>query len=271
MKVCNNLPVPKLNETLTKYLKSIRPFVSEDELARSEEIVRQFENNEGPILQDYLEKRAKSCENWVSEWWDNMMYFDCRTPTTIFSSPGIISPFQNETERLIYATKLILGAVEYSVLIDKIHKVPGAHYEAASTKKYIHGRTETIRSCSVESISLLKISCDAVNGDGIDRHLFGLKMAARNLGKELPEIFQDISFSRSSYMRLDTSQVAFKSHSVLAFKPLVPDGYGCCYSPHGKSILFGLSSFLDFTDIATFRNALESSLIEMHNLLVKDL
>lgn len=34
----------------------------------------------------------------------------------------------------------------------RLHKVPGAHYESASTRRFLHGRTETIRSCSVESI-----------------------------------------------------------------------------------------------------------------------
>lgn len=34
----------------------------------------------------------------------------------------------------------------------RLHKVPGAHYESASTRRFLHGRTETIRSCSVESV-----------------------------------------------------------------------------------------------------------------------
>lgn len=42
----------------------------------------------------------------------------------------------------------------------RIHKVPGAHYESAATRKYIHGRTETIRSCSIESIAFAKAMLD---------------------------------------------------------------------------------------------------------------
>lgn len=38
-----------------------------------------------------------------------------------------------------------------------MHKVPGAHYESAALRKFIHGRTETIRSCSNESIAFAKI------------------------------------------------------------------------------------------------------------------
>ncbi|CAG2068926.1 unnamed protein product, partial [Timema podura] len=32
----------------------------------------------------------------------------------------------------------------------RLHKTPGAHYESAGLRKFIHGRTETIRSCSQE-------------------------------------------------------------------------------------------------------------------------
>lgn len=38
--------------------------------------------------------------------------------------------------------------------------MPGAHYESAATRKYIHGRTETIRSCSIESIAFAKTMLD---------------------------------------------------------------------------------------------------------------
>lgn len=47
----------------------------------------------------------------------------------------------------------------------RIHKVPGAHYESAATRKYIHGRTETIRSCSNESIAFAKAMLDDSKSD----------------------------------------------------------------------------------------------------------
>lgn len=40
----------------------------------------------------------------------------------------------------------------YSYFYHRLHNVPGAHYESASTRRFLHGRTETIRSCSIESI-----------------------------------------------------------------------------------------------------------------------
>lgn len=38
----------------------------------------------------------------------------------------------------------------------RLHQVPGAQYETAATRKFLHGRTETIRSCSSESIDFAR-------------------------------------------------------------------------------------------------------------------
>lgn len=46
-----------------------------------------------------------------------------------------------------------------------------------------------------------------MNGLGIDRHLFGLKLAAIELGMEIPKLYSDVGFTRSSHMRVSTSQV----------------------------------------------------------------
>lgn len=196
--------------------------------------------------------------------------------------------------------------------------MPGAHYESAATRKYIHGRTETIRSCSTESItfakemlnnsssearkiealknaitahknytidvsyihsmykfsgnSILTLIMQAINGLGVDRHLLGLKLAAKELKKDLPELYKDVAFSRSSHMRLSTSQVATKCKGVMAYGPLVPNGYGCCYNPRPEDIFFAVSCFMDNqeTDATNFRNALENSLLDMHNLLARN-
>jgi carnitine O-acetyltransferase len=132
----------------------------------------------------------------------------------------------------------------------RLHKVPGAHYESASLRKFIHGRTETIRSCSVESIKFAQTMLDnstsvnekatalrtaikahkdytmlvrprypfpryfahliyyqALNGEGVDRHLLGLRLIAAENKIELPDLFKDAAYSRSAHMRLSTSQV----------------------------------------------------------------
>jgi carnitine O-acetyltransferase len=114
----------------------------------------------------------------------------------------------------------------------KIHGVPAAHYESASTRMFAEGRTECIRSCSVEAVDFSKAlldsdlslqqkfkfmkkaveshksyAADAVQGLGVDRHLLGLKKIAIENGKNLPQLFMDEGYVQSSNFRLSTSQV----------------------------------------------------------------
>lgn len=67
-------------------------------------------------------------------------------------------------------------------------------------------------------------------------------------------------------------QVPARCEAFMCFGPLVPDGYGCCYNPRDDSVFFGTSAFNSSpeTDSATFREALENSLMDMHDVLVKD-
>lgn len=178
----------------------------------------------------------------------------------------------------------------------RMHKTPAAHYESAATRKYIHGRTETIRSCSIESIAFAKAmldsskslndkiaalkdaiashkkySLEAVNGFGVDRHLLGLKLIALENGIELPALYKDKSYILSSHMRLSTSQVATKCDGFMCYAPLTNDGYGCCYNPRPYNINFGVSAFADnpVTSVRRFREALTESLQDMHDILAK--
>lgn len=46
-----------------------------------------------------------------------------------------------------------------------------------------------------------------MQGFGVDRHLLGLKLAAKELDIEVPKLFFDAGFVRSLHMRISTSQV----------------------------------------------------------------
>uniref|UniRef100_A0A1E1X2A9 Putative carnitine o-acyltransferase cpt2/yat1 n=1 Tax=Amblyomma aureolatum TaxID=187763 RepID=A0A1E1X2A9_9ACAR len=176
----------------------------------------------------------------------------------------------------------------------KIHRAPGATYESASTRKFIHGRTETIRSTSSESLEFCKafessetklpakVECLrkavqnhkdytnlAINGCGVDRLLFGLKMIAIENEIPVPDIYKDAAYKISTEFKISSSQVATQCDAVMFYGPLVKDGYGCCYNPQAQTVTFGLSSFnsSSATSTAKFRNALEESLTQMHDCL----
>lgn len=114
-------------------------------------------------------------------------------------------------------------------------------------------------------------SFQALNGFGVDRHLLGLKLIALENGIDVPELYKDPSFVRSSYMRISSSQVATKCDGFMCYGPLVPDGYGCCYNPRSNDINFGVSAFVSHPDTSAthFREALETSLLDMSNILMK--
>ena len=47
----------------------------------------------------------------------------------------------------------------------------------------------------------------ALMGQAVDRHLLGLMMLAREAGMDVPEIFTDVGYTRSTHFCLSTSQV----------------------------------------------------------------
>lgn len=177
----------------------------------------------------------------------------------------------------------------------RLHHVPGAHYESAGTRLYVHGRTECIRSCSKESVAFskamleskddkekfqkMKLAIDvhkkyvsqAVQGFGIDRHLLGLKLIAKEYGIDVPALYSDEGYVKASTYRLSTSQVPSIYSAFMCYGPLTMDGYGCCYSPRNNDIYFGLSSMRSNSETCTlkFRKSLEEALRTMHDVCVK--
>lgn len=159
----------------------------------------------------------------------------------------------------------------------RMHNEPACTYESASTRIYSKGRTDTIRSCSIESLDLCKAMVDneastltkvsslskaiaahqkevsdAVEGQAYDRHLLGLKMQALENGENIPDLFMDVSYFMSSHFKLSTSQVPSTSDSVMCYGPAVPDGYGVCYNaPRLSEDCFNVSISSYFTSPQT--------------------
>jgi hypothetical protein len=115
-------------------------------------------------------------------------------------------------------------------------------YETASTRKYLHGRTETCRSHTIqqkqfvetfesktatmeEKYKAFEVACrthvsllqTTSNGMGCDRHLLGLRLCLRN--NEGHEIFTNSVFGQSSKWQLSTS-------ALFAGERLMGTGFG---------------------------------------------
>ncbi|XP_042231513.1 peroxisomal carnitine O-octanoyltransferase-like isoform X2 [Homarus americanus] len=179
----------------------------------------------------------------------------------------------------------------------RLHGKPAPTYETATTRQFYDGRTETLRSCTVESVDWvqtmlspkastsekfhkMKIAMDThnchmkqcQNGEGVDRHLFGLYVVALESGMDIPDLFMDPSYTKSggggNYV-LSTSTVGY-SPVFGGTSAMVPQGYGCFYSMVSDRMNFFLSGFKSSEEINVdaFKNALRASLCDMQNILL---
>jgi carnitine O-palmitoyltransferase 1, liver isoform len=166
-------------------------------------------------------------------------------------------------------------------------------YESAQTRLFAHGRTDTTRSCSIESkafcdamqdanasagkrVHLLRKAIrrhvrtmqNAMNGRGVDRHLLALRIAAMENGIELPALFKDKGYQFE--WELSTSQTPVQRGAGGGFGPVAFGGYGVSYNPTEQELFFHITSFsqCDGTSSKKFAEALEHTLLKMHALLL---
>ena len=85
-----NLPVPTLQETAKRYLKSVHPLLSKDEYSATQRAVEDFikPGGQGETLQKRLKARADEPgqKNWLAEWWDQTAYLGYRDPVVPYVS-----------------------------------------------------------------------------------------------------------------------------------------------------------------------------------------
>ncbi|XP_013415789.1 carnitine O-acetyltransferase isoform X2 [Lingula anatina] len=177
-----------------------------------------------------------------------------------------------------------------------LYNKPPATYESGSTRRFQLGRTDTIRSCTIDSTNFSKAMQDnsvskqekadllrkavnahrkytteVVSGQGIDRHLLAFKLLAVENGMNVPELFMDTAYTTSMNHQISSSNVSAKTEAVLCFGPTAPDGYGVCYNPQPKQVIFAISAFNSCkeTDSDMYAKSLAKSLTDMHDLLLQ--
>lgn len=110
------LPVPKLNDTLNKFLETAEPHLTPERFENTKNIVSEFgrAGGVGEKLQALLEKRAEKTENWlsdpVSNWWLDCAYLTYRDPVVVWSSPGLVQPkqkFVTIDDKIRFAAQLV--------------------------------------------------------------------------------------------------------------------------------------------------------------------
>ncbi|XP_077978570.1 peroxisomal carnitine O-octanoyltransferase-like [Glandiceps talaboti] len=178
----------------------------------------------------------------------------------------------------------------------KLHRKPAPTYETGTTRQFYHGRTETVRACTVESLEWCKamvdekctvtrkielfhrsvdkhnqLMLDAVQGQGCDRHLLGLQILAAYSGNPMPEIFTDQAWTKSGgngNFVLSTSLIGY-TQCTGGFAPMLPNGYGITYNVLNERIGFTITAWNDHpdTDALTMYSTLVDTMNEMRALL----
>ncbi|KAI8971690.1 acyltransferase ChoActase/COT/CPT [Mycotypha africana] len=176
-------------------------------------------------------------------------------------------------------------------------------YESAQTRKFQRGRTETARSVTTESVAFVKTMedphastesklaalrtalkaqgaymADAVNGHGVDRHLFGLKNTLQN-GEEKPKLFQDPAYAYSSHWYISSSQLSSEHFDGYGWGQVVNDGFGCAYMIKNNALQFNVASVKDLEVHGTkyvngthhFKQYIEEAANDMRDLLSTEL
>ncbi|KAF8984889.1 Carnitine O-acetyltransferase mitochondrial [Entomortierella lignicola] len=189
--------------------------------------------------------------------------------TTVEAHEMVPTEFKGYGKGLIKAFKMSPDAyVQMALQLAYYRKHGGlvATYESAATRKYRHGRTETVRSCSIESKAFCeamdnpemslkekaaacraavarhaKYTAWAVEGQAVDRHLLGLRLICKP-EDPAPAIFADPVFARSCRWRLSTSQISDDCFIAYGWGEVVPDGYGCAYMVKETELFFCITS-----------------------------
>ncbi|CAG8696832.1 16599_t:CDS:2 [Dentiscutata erythropus] len=167
-------------------------------------------------------------------------------------------------------------------------------YETASTRGFLHGRLETLRTCSVDTTAFTKAFCDpniekdeivsllmkaikshteyiisAINGRGVDCHLLGLQSQIHDGEKSRATLFTDPSYAQAMHFKLRTSNLSPGLGFHTGMETIVPDAYAIAYIIEKDKLKIGISSNKKCkeTDSVIFRKALKESLNDLREIL----
>ncbi|QRV74305.1 carnitine O-acetyltransferase [Ceratobasidium sp. AG-Ba] len=186
--------------------------------------------------------------------------------------------------------------------LSKTGKIPGigldgkgelvGTYEAATTRKFRKGRTETIRVVSDEvkrlceamdredvpadkKVELFRAAAkvhiqrakEAGNAMGVDRHMFGLRHLVRpDEGENMPSLFSDPLYQRGAKWMLSTSAIFSKHFPVYGWGEVVPDGFGVAYmTGYNDRLQFTITSRKEMPS-AEFKTEIERAAAQFHSL-----
>lgn len=167
-------------------------------------------------------------------------------------------------------------------------------YEPAMTKTFLHGRTESIRSVTSQSLEFVQtffssadphdklnslrsalkghtnITRECSKGNGQDRHLYALECVWERLykGDKKPQIFTDSGWSTLNHTVISTSNCGNPALRLFGFGPVVSNGFGIGYIIKEDQIAFVASSKHRQTE--RLLQSLKNYLLDVKTMLLKE-
>ncbi|KAK8405000.1 hypothetical protein O3P69_001522 [Scylla paramamosain] len=80
------LPLPSLSLTMSRYLRSVRPLMDDENYVRMQGLAKDFQAGIGKKLQRYLVLKSWWSTNYVTDWWEEFVYLRGRSPIMVNSN-----------------------------------------------------------------------------------------------------------------------------------------------------------------------------------------
>eukprot|EP01060_Flectonema_neradi_P029839 TRINITY_DN4223_c2_g1_i2.p1 TRINITY_DN4223_c2_g1~~TRINITY_DN4223_c2_g1_i2.p1 ORF type:complete len:578 (+),score=143.24 TRINITY_DN4223_c2_g1_i2:71-1804(+) len=109
------VPIPDLNQTLQRYLRSVRPIATDEEFNKQQSLVKDFEQTVGPKLHsDLLEREAGYAAAGVHPYFHFQKYWDAAYLAERCSSPVNMNPYYGLNEgKMSNAASFINGGMKW--------------------------------------------------------------------------------------------------------------------------------------------------------------
>ncbi|CAF1425143.1 unnamed protein product [Adineta steineri] len=124
--VLPQLPLPSLDDTLKRYLRTVRPIYDDIEYHQMEVLAEDFRRTIGRKLQRYLWLKWLISSNYVSDWWEKFVYLRGRSPIMVNSNfygldMAYIRPTRIQTAR---AANMVCASLKYRTRLDHQNITP---------------------------------------------------------------------------------------------------------------------------------------------------
>lgn len=120
------LPVPRVEDTVQRYLESVRPLLDDDKYNQMEILAKEFQETQAAQLQRYLILKSWWSSNYVSDWWEEFIYLRSRSPIMVNSNFYVmdllyVTPTQRQAAR---AGNVVHAMLQYRRKLERGEHAP---------------------------------------------------------------------------------------------------------------------------------------------------